>query len=48
MNITVRIDPELWDRFGDLTADRSSVIRDFIRWYVRDLRYMPQRPEGTR
>jgi predicted DNA-binding protein len=30
---------ELWDRFGELTAqagtDRSAVLRELIAWYVR-------------
>jgi hypothetical protein len=36
---TIRIDEDLWIRFGDLAAsqglDRSTVLRQFIRWYVR-------------
>jgi hypothetical protein len=31
---------ELWHRFGEAAraagTDRSSVLREFIRWYVRD------------
>jgi hypothetical protein len=31
----IRIDPELWERFGEVAdPDRSAVLRDFIRWYV--------------
>jgi len=38
----------LWDRFGEVAVpDRSSVLRDFIRWYVRDEgATLPKRPEG--
>jgi hypothetical protein len=44
---TVRVDPDLWEKFGELTApDRSTVLRDFIRWYVREPgAKMPKRPE---
>jgi metal-responsive CopG/Arc/MetJ family transcriptional regulator len=31
---------ELWIKFGEATGqvgtDRSAVLRDFIRWYVRE------------
>jgi hypothetical protein len=44
---TVRIDHELWDRFGvaarSAGVDRSSVLRAFIRWYVREAG-LPERP----
>lgn len=46
----VRIEPDLWDRFGAIAEpDRSAVIRDFVRWYVREPgAKMPQRPRpGT-
>jgi hypothetical protein len=51
----VRISAELWDQFGDAVrraypdsdprVDRSAVVRQFIRWYVRhaDAR-LPERP----
>jgi hypothetical protein len=36
---TIRIDEELWIRFGGLAAtqgtDRSTLLRDFVRWYIR-------------
>lgn len=33
----IRIEPELWERFGELAEpNRSQVLRDFIRWYVRE------------
>jgi hypothetical protein len=35
---TIRVDEDLWVKFGELTAaeglDRSSVLRNFIRWYI--------------
>jgi hypothetical protein len=51
----VRVDDELWIRFDAAVhragaADRSTVLRDFIRWYVRDIEdgkpvRMPKRPD---
>lgn len=43
---TVRVDADLWDRFGQLAGrDRSEVVREFIRWYVRDPKAKsPKRP----
>lgn len=48
---TIRIDETLWERFGGLVpgGNRSDVIREFIRWYVRDRESgrpvgMPKRP----
>jgi hypothetical protein len=54
---TVRVDEALWKRFGDAreragAKDRSAVIREFIRWYVRDRDEqgrpvpMPKRPDA--
>ena len=45
-NITVRLDPDLWERFGEVAdPDRSEVLRAFIRWYVRDRdARLPKRP----
>jgi predicted transcriptional regulator len=41
---TIRIDEDLWTRFGELAAaqglDRSALLRQFIRWYLR-------LPDGT-
>jgi len=34
-NITVRMDPDLWDDLGRITDDRSELLRAFIRWYLR-------------
>jgi metal-responsive CopG/Arc/MetJ family transcriptional regulator len=32
--------PDLWQRLGEVAeqagTDRSTVIRDLVRWYVRD------------
>lgn len=51
---TVRIDNDLWARFGDATAraepatDRSTALRDFVRWYVRERgAKLPRRPERS-
>lgn len=48
----IRIEPTLWEQFGQATAtagaDRSGVLRDFIRWYVREPGgKLPRRPEAT-
>ena len=45
----IRIEPALWDQFGEAAAsegtDRSAALRDFIRWYVREAgAKMPKRP----
>lgn len=41
----IRIEPELWERFGEVAGNRSQILRDFIRWYVRDKNArMPKRP----
>jgi hypothetical protein len=33
---SLRVDIELWDEFGAaiMPASRSSVLREFIRWYL--------------
>ena len=46
---TIRVDEALWEQFGKETAsaesDRSAVLRDFVRWYVREPgAKMPKRP----
>jgi hypothetical protein len=46
----IRVDPELWERFGAATeaagTDRSSVLRAFMAWYCRDPgAKMPRRPD---
>ena len=34
-----RCDDDLWIRFGELaTPDRSAVLRDFTRWFCREVR----------
>lgn len=45
----IRIDPALWERFGEATTaretDRSTVLREFIRWYVGEVgAKAPKRP----
>jgi hypothetical protein len=48
-NITVRMDPDLWRRFGDVAEDRSELIRAFVAWYAREPgAKMPRRPEVNR
>jgi hypothetical protein len=50
-----RADDELWEDFGravaaspDEEADRSSVLRQFMRWYAgRTGARLPQRPDDT-
>jgi hypothetical protein len=45
-NITVRMGADLWRAFGEVAEpDRSAVVREFIRWYVREPgAKMPHRP----
>lgn len=40
-------DVGLWERFGAVAEpDRSEVLREFIRWYVRESgAKLPRRPE---
>lgn len=43
-----RLETELWDAFGRLvgTRQRSGLIRDFIRWYLREPgAKLPDRPK---
>lgn len=42
----IRIDPALWERFGEVAEpDRSTVLREFIRWYVGETGVKaPKRP----
>lgn len=43
---TIRIDDTLWDAYGELVDDRTAVIRDFLRWYVREPGVkLPKRPD---
>lgn len=41
-----RAEPELWAKFGELAdPDRSTVLRDFIAWYIRQPgAKLPKRP----
>lgn len=35
--VAIRIDGDLWEKFGEMAKpDRSSVLRHFIEWYVRE------------
>lgn len=42
-------DDQLWERFGELAdPDRSTVLREFVRWYVRDPEArLPRRPDDS-
>lgn len=50
-----RAEKDLWDRFGeavdvspDAEANRSSVLRQFLRWYCGDPgAQLPRRPSDT-
>lgn len=49
---TIRMDEDLWGRLGETAgradADRSSVLRDFARWYVGEPgAEIPKRPDGS-
>lgn len=36
-NRVIRVDDDLWNRFGAVAQpDRSAVLRDFMRWFVRE------------
>lgn len=41
-----RVEPDLWARFGETAdPDRSALLREFIRWYIREPgAKMPRRP----
>ncbi|WP_262015665.1 hypothetical protein [Micromonospora sp. Mcm103] len=48
----VRVDLDEWERFGVAAksqgADRSSLIREFMRWYLRlPGAKLPKRPDAT-
>lgn len=47
---TIRVDEALWEQFGEQAtkagSDRSVLLRDFVRWFVREPgAKMPKRPE---
>lgn len=47
--VPIRVDPDLWAEFGAAAGERnrSAVLREFIRWYVRQPgAKLPKRPEG--
>jgi hypothetical protein len=48
-NITVRMGGDLWKRFGEVAEpDRSAILREFVRWFVRETgAKMPRRPGGA-
>lgn len=43
-------DITIWERFGELAEpNRSTVLRDFVRWYVGDPNVeLPRRPDVSR
>jgi hypothetical protein len=45
----LRVDDDLWEEFGAAAEpDRSAVIRDFMRWFIREPgAKLPARPERT-
>jgi len=45
----IRIDLDLWEEFGKVAEpDRSAVLRDFVRWYIREPgAKMPRRPDPS-
>jgi hypothetical protein len=53
---TVRIDPDLWAAFGeearklDPPADRAELVRQYIRWFMREqgVKQPPRRRQGAR
>lgn len=49
---TIRVDEELWKSFGVIAeahgVDRSTAVREFIRWYVREPGAKPpKRPDAA-
>jgi hypothetical protein len=42
---TIRVDPDLWARFGDAVGDRAHAIRAFMSWTLREEGgKLPKRP----
>jgi|KBSSwiStaDraftv2_1062776.scaffolds.fasta_scaffold01170_14 hypothetical protein len=46
---TIRVDPDLWRRFGDVVGDRAAALRTYMAWVLREPgAKLPRRPEvGT-
>lgn len=42
---TIRVDPDLWQRFGAVCGDRAAALRAFMRWYLRE-GDLPRRPRA--
>lgn len=47
----IRVDLDLWGRAGEASksegTDRSAIIREFLRWYLREAdAELPHRPKG--
>lgn len=47
---TIRVDADLWREFGQVAdPDRTTVLREFIRWYMREPGVtVPRRPARLR
>ncbi|MFC6090705.1 hypothetical protein [Saccharothrix lopnurensis] len=48
-----RAEDDVWAKFGEavkpLGTDRSAVLRDFVRWFVREPgAKMPRRPDSSK
>ena len=45
---TIRVDPDLWRRFGAVVGDRAASLRAYMAWMVRQPgAKMPKRPDRT-
>jgi hypothetical protein len=41
----IRVEDDLWRRFGEATGDRAPVLRRFMHWYLGDEGWdLPERP----
>jgi len=44
---TIRVDPDLWRRFGDVVGDRAAALRTYMAWVLREEgAKLPRRPGG--
>jgi hypothetical protein len=42
---TIRVDPDLWQRFGEVVGDRAANLRAYMEWMIRlPGAKMPKRP----
>ncbi len=43
---TIRVDPDLWRRFGDAVGDRAAALRTYMAWVLREEGVtLPRRPD---